>query len=114
MKKFSIWMMTIAMLCVCTLFSACTTKDEASITFNKTNATIYLGETENNQVSILATVNNADVKKLDLVYDTSYITISQTKNSDGTFTITVKSLIDYGTKPIAVEVKAGTYASAVF
>lgn len=114
MKKFSIWMMTIAMLCVCTLFSACTTKDEASITFNKTNATIYLGETENNQVSILATVNNADVKKLDLVYDTSYITISQTKNSDGTFIITVKSLIDYGTKPIAVEVKAGTYASAVF
>ncbi|MDY2695918.1 MAG: hypothetical protein SOV27_01995, partial [Eubacteriales bacterium] len=114
MKKFSIWIMTIAMLCVCTLFSACTTKDEASITFNKTNATIYLGETENNQVSILATVNNVDVKKLDLVYDTSYITISQTKNSDGTFIITVKSLIDYGTKPIAVEVKAGTYASAVF
>lgn len=114
MKKFSILFMAIAFLCVGVLFSACTSKGEASITFNQNNATIYLGETDNNQVSILATLKNVEVNKLDLVYDTSFVTISQEKNSDGTFTITVKSLIDYGTKPIAVEVKASNKASAVF
>ncbi len=114
MKKISMLIMSIAILCVGVLFSACTQNGEASITLSQNNATIFLGETENNQVSILATLKNVDVNKLDLVYDTSFVTISQEKNTDGTFTITVKSLIDYGTKPIAVEVKASNKASAVF
>lgn len=114
MKKISMLIMSIAILCVGVLFSACTQNGEASITLSQNNATIFLGETENNQVSILATLKNVDVNKLDLVYDTSFVTISQEKNADGTFTITVKSLIDYGTKPIAVEVKASNKASAVF
>ena len=114
MKKFSMLVMAIAILCVGVLFSACTQKDNASITFNQSNATIYLGETENNQVSILATLKNVEVNKLDLVYDTSFVSITQEKNLDGTFTITVKSLIDYGTKPIAVEVKASNKTSAIF
>lgn len=114
MKKFSVMFMSIVLLCFCTLFSACTPKNPASITLSKTNATIYLGETENNEVAVTATLNNVDVKSLDLVYDTTYINVSQTKNQDGSFTIVVASKVSIGTNAIAVEVKAGKLASAIF
>ena len=114
MKKFSLMIMSVVLLCFCTLFSACTPKNPASIKLSKTNATIYLGETENNEVSVNATLNNVDVKSLDLVYDTTYINVSQSKNQDGSFTIVVSSKISVGTNAIAVEVKAGKIASAIF
>lgn len=114
MKKFSFIIMSLLFMCACTLFSACTQIGNVSITLDKTNAVIYLGETENNQVSVLATLNNANAKMLNVIYDTSFINISQKQNDDGTFTITATSKVDIGTNPIAVEVKYGNVSATFY
>ena len=117
MKKLSYLVLSLIFVLSCGLFSACNPNgDGASITLSTSNVSIYLGETENNSVVVNALPNNVDARVLDIVYDTTYIKITQSeKLSDGSFNLTVTSKVaDFGTTtPIAVEIKAGT-ASAVF
>ena len=115
MKKFSFLILSILLMGIGVLLSACAPSGGQKINLDKTSATIYLGETENNTVTINASLVNVDVKYLDLVYEPSnLVNISQVKNSNGTFTLTITSNAEKNVDPVAVEVKAGKYASATF
>lgn len=116
MKKLSYLILSVLLVLSCGLFSACDKAEEPKITLSATNVSIYLGETENNTVVVNAKPENVDVSILDVVYDTTYIKITQSeKLPDGSFNLTIVSkVVDFGTTaPISVEIYAGD-ASAVF
>lgn len=114
MKKFSFILIALLTLCTGVLFSACTQTERASITLSATNVQILLGETENNSATITAKLENATASRLNLVYDASNISITQVANPNGTFTFTIKSLVEHSTNPISVQVKYGNSVSATF
>ncbi len=108
LNKFLVFVVSVFLLGSCMFLSACNKEQNGKILLDKTNVSIVLGQTENNTVSVVATLENFSANSLELIYEPSnYFLVSQTKTSDNTFLITIKANSNIALEPTLVEVKSG-------
>ena len=115
MKKLSLIILSFAIIFTGFFVSACGSKSEGKITLSQENVVLYLGENEDNSVTINAKVEGIKVERLRLYYDNSNINIkSSSKKEDNSFDLTIKAITTLSVDPIQVRVEASKDVTAVF